>query len=168
MHMSEATSKAISEHDATVRWVRAGHPFLDNRYSRAHVWSFDGGAEIAASAAPANVPRGTADPAGVDPEEGFIAAIASCHMLWFLSIAARRGFVVDSYEDHPVGAITALPGAPGREVLGRVALRPAVAFAATTPCSADVLDALHEEAHQHCFVANALGPACSLVIEPVR
>ena len=153
-------------HEATVRWQRDGQPFVDNRYARAHQWSFDGGARVPASASPANVPRGTADPAGVDPEEGFIAAVASCHMLWFLSIAASRNFVVDRYEDEAVGFITPLAGAPGREVLGRIVLRPAVTFAPASPCSAAELAALHEQAHRQCYLANALGPACALAIEP--
>lgn len=159
-------SESKSGHDATVRWERAGQAFADNRYSRAHVWSFDGGAEVSASASPANVPRGTADPAAVDPEEGFVASVASCHMLWFLSIAASQGFVVDRYEDRAVGYIAPLPGTPGREVLGRLVLRPAVTFASSTPCSAADLAALHAKAHRHCFLANALGPSCSLEIEP--
>jgi organic hydroperoxide reductase OsmC/OhrA len=156
----------LSKHDATVRWERANQAFVDNRYRRAHAWTFDGGAEVQASAAPVNVPRGTAEPSAVDPEEAFVAALASCHMLWFLSIAARRGFVVDSYEDRAVGHIVPLPGAPGREVLGRVVLRPAVAFAEGATCSDEDLAALHEEAHRHCYLANAVGPACLLVIEP--
>jgi organic hydroperoxide reductase OsmC/OhrA len=161
-------SESKAAHDATVRWERVGHPFVDNRYSRAHAWSFDGGAEVRASASPVNVPRGTADASAVDPEEGFIAAMASCHMLWFLSIAASRGFVVDRYEDRAVGYIVPLAGAPGREVLGRLVLRPAVAFATGSTCSEAELAALHEEAHRHCFLANALGPSCSLTIESRR
>jgi organic hydroperoxide reductase OsmC/OhrA len=153
-------------HDATVRWERGAHAFVDNRYGRAHVWVFDGGAEVPASASPASVPRGTADPSAVDPEEGFIAALASCHMLWFLSIAAGRGLVVDRYEDRAVGYITPLAGAPDREVLGRIVLRPVVTFAASSACSAAELAALHEEAHRHCFLSNALGPSCALLIEP--
>ena len=153
-------------HEATVSWQREGQRFVDNRYGRAHLWAFDGGSRVPASASPANVPAGTADPAGVDPEEGFVAALASCHMLWFLSIAARRGFVVDRYEDRAVGTITPLAGSPDREVLGRVVLRPAVTFAPASPCSAAALAALHEEAHRYCYLANALGPACVLAIEP--
>jgi organic hydroperoxide reductase OsmC/OhrA len=155
-------------HRASVLWQRDGHAFVDNRYGRAHAWSFDGGAEVRASASPANVPRGTADASAVDPEEGFVAAVASCHMLWFLSIAASRGFVVDRYEDTAVGYIMPLPGAPGREVLGRLVLRPAVTFATGSACSDADLAELHQEAHRHCFLANALGPACSLALESRR
>jgi organic hydroperoxide reductase OsmC/OhrA len=154
-----------SEHNATVRWARGDEVFVDNRYARAHVWSFDGGIDVRASASPANVPRGTADEAAVDPEEGFLAALASCHMLWFLSIAAKRGFVVDRYEDHAVGWIVPLASEPTRKVLGRVVLRPEVTFGGSAKATAEDLAALHEEAHRQCFLANALGPACSLVIE---
>jgi len=157
---------STGSHDATVRWERGAQAFVDNRYSRAHVWGFDGGAEVPASASPANVPRGAADPSAVDPEEGFIAALASCHMLWFLSIAAGRGLVVDRYEDRAVGYIMPLADAPGREVLGRVVLRPTVTFAASSTCSEAELAALHEEANRRCFLANALGPTCCLFIEP--
>jgi organic hydroperoxide reductase OsmC/OhrA len=153
-------------HQARVRWERGTQAFNDNRYSRAHVWTFDGGAQVPASASPANVPAGSADPLAVDPEEGFIAALASCHMLWFLSIAASHGFVVDSYEDRAEGFITPLADAPDRKVLGRVVLRPAVTFAPASPCSEAQLSGLHEEAHRACFLANALGPRCSLLIEP--
>ena len=156
-------------HEATVRWARGTQAFLDNRYSRAHAWIFDGGAQVPASASPANVPLGTANPAAVDPEEGFVAALASCHMLWFLSIAASRGFVVDCYEDRAEGFITPLPDAQdaaGRSVLGRVVLRPAVTFAAASSCSEARLSELHEAAHRACFLANALGPHCLLLIEP--
>lgn len=153
-------------HEATVRWERGTQAFLDNRYSRAHAWTFDGGARVAASASPANVPPQTADPFAVDPEEGFIAALASCHMLWFLSIAASHGLVVDSYEDRAEGYITPLPDAPERCVLGRVVLRPAVTFAPASSYSETQLSELHEEAHHACFLANALGPHCLLLIEP--
>jgi organic hydroperoxide reductase OsmC/OhrA len=154
-----------SGYEATVRWERGAQPFIDNRYRRAHAWVFDG-AEVPASASPAHVPPGTADPLAVDPEEAFVAALASCHMLFFLSIAASRGFVVDRYEDRAKGTLTPLPDAPDRQVLGRVVLRPAVTFAPISPCSEAELSALHEEAHRVCYLANALGPSCSLLIEP--
>ena len=60
---------------------------------------------FAASASPSVVRAPWSDPAGVDPEEAFVAAIASCHMLWFLSLAAEQGFVVDSYDDEAIGTM---------------------------------------------------------------
>ena len=102
---SGPTSIPMAEHTATVSWDRFDAAFTDNRYSRAHRWMFDGGATIPASSSPHVVPVPMSDPMGVDPEEAFVAALSSCHMLWFLSIAAKRGFVVDHYEDQAVGTM---------------------------------------------------------------
>src|SRR5690349_2650071 len=92
----------MAEHTATVSWSRGDARFVDNRYSRAHEWRFHGGARVSASSSPHVVPVPLSDPAGVDPEEAFVAALSSCHMLWFLYFAAKGGFVVDSYVDNPV------------------------------------------------------------------
>ena len=143
-----------SGHEATVRWERRAEPFVDNRYSRAHAWLFDGGTEVPASASPANVPQGTADVSAVDPEEGFVAALASCHMLWFLSLAAAAGFVVERYEDEPVGHMREVR--PQREALTEVILRPRVTFDPAHAPNAAALDALHHAAHDHCFLANSV------------
>ena len=110
-----------------MKWTRTGETFTDGRYSRAHVWRFDGGAEVRASAAPEVVRPPFSDPAGVDPEEALVAALSSCHMLWFLSLAARRGFVVDDYTDDAVGVMGKSP--EGRMMMTTCTLRPAVRFA---------------------------------------
>ena len=112
----------MAEHTATVAWDRFDAAFTDNRYSRAHRWMFDGGATIPASSSPHVVPVPMSDPMGVDPEEAFVASLSSCHMLWFLSIAASRGFVVDHYEDNAVG--TMARDEAGRLAMTRVVLRP--------------------------------------------
>jgi organic hydroperoxide reductase OsmC/OhrA len=80
------------KHIATIEWQRGGAAFTDRRYPRVHRWRFDGGAEVAASSSPHVVPVPLSDPTAVDPEEAFVAALASCHMLWFLSIAAELGY----------------------------------------------------------------------------
>ena len=84
---------------ATIEWARRGAVFTDNRYSRGHRWEFDGGVEVPASASPHSVPLPLSVAEAVDPEEAFVASVASCHMLWFLSIAAQQGHVVESYRD---------------------------------------------------------------------
>ena len=89
----------MSEHQARVRWQRNGAVFTDQRYSRAHRWNFDGGAEIAAAASPQVVAPSLTDASAIDPEEAFVASISSCHMLWFLSLAAAAGVRIDSYDD---------------------------------------------------------------------
>src|SRR5688572_27389425 len=109
------------EHGATIRWERKEADFLGGKYSREHSWHFDGGAVVAASASPANVPAPFSNPAHVDPEEAFVAAISSCHMLWFLYLAATAGFQLDRYEDRAAGRMT--PNEKGVKWVSHVTLR---------------------------------------------
>lgn len=150
----------MKQFDARVAWQRAGQPFLDQRYSRAHAWSFDGGLTVPASSSPLSVPVPMSDPAAVDPEEALVAAASSCHMLFFLSLAAREGYVVDSYEDEAIGLLDT-DGA-GRAALVRIELRPAIRFAGRQP-DAGALTHLHHAAHEQCYVANSL--KCAVVVK---
>ena len=144
----------MAEHTATIAWDRFDAAFTDNRYSRAHRWMFDGGATIPASSSPQVVRVPMSDPMGVDPEEAFVASLSSCHMLWFLSIAATSGFVVDRYEDHAVG--TMARDDAGRMAMARVVLRPDVAFSGPrVPTDAEIR-AMHDQAHHDCFLANSV------------
>ena len=116
----------MSRHTASVQWARGDARFTDNRYSRRHVWRFDGGAEVPGSSSPHSVPLPYSDAEAVDPEEAFVAAISSCHMLWFLSIAAKRGHCIDQYVDEAEGFLE--KDADGRMSMTRVVLRPRVGF----------------------------------------
>ena len=143
------------EYGAEVTWQRAAHEaFIDNRYSRRHLLRFDGGAEVVASSSPANVPLPMSDAAGVDPEEAFVASIASCHMLWFLSLAGRAGYAIDSYRDAAVGVMT--KNAAGKLWISTVTLRPEVRCGGERQPSAEVLARLHHRAHEECFIANSV------------
>lgn len=145
----------MASYDANVRWRRQGHErFTDNRYSRAHEWVFDGGATVRASSSPHVVKVPLSDPAGVDPEEAFIASLASCHMLFFLFFAARRGFVVASYDDRAIGVMGKTDD--GREWMSKVTLRPHIVFEGDKRPTAAELDALHHEAHAACYIANSV------------
>jgi len=141
-------------HEARVSWRRGGVKFIDQRYSRAHDWIFDGGARISASASPANVPQPFAVASAVDPEEALVASASSCHMLWFLSIAARRGYTVDSYDDAAYGVIEA--DSQGRHAFSCIKLNPEIRFSGSKLPSAHDLAAMHHEAHDACFIANSL------------
>jgi len=152
----------MSEHVATVAWQRGDQVFIDNRYSRAHRWRFDGGAEVPASSSPSTVRPPFSDPAGVDPEEAFVASLSSCHMLWFLFLAAQAKHVVDSYEDDAVGALG--KNAAGQTAFTRVTLRPRVTLANGGTIEASELARLHHEAHARCFIANSV--TAELVVEP--
>ena len=144
----------MSEHFATIRWSRGEAAFHSGRYSRVHEWQFDGGAVVPASASPHVVPAPWSDPAKVDPEEAYIAALSSCHMLWFLSLAAARGFVVDSYADEAIGHMREI--APKRLAIAQVTLRPQIVFAAEHAASPEQIDELHHAAHDRCFLANSV------------
>ena len=144
----------MGEYTATVEWRRKDETFTDNRYSRAHSWSFDGGATVPASSSPLVVKAPLSDPAGIDPEEAFVAAISSCHMLWFLSFAARKGFVVDRYRDSAIGVLS--KDREGKQAITKVRLRPDIAFSGDKRPSAAELDELHHAAHENCFIANSV------------
>jgi organic hydroperoxide reductase OsmC/OhrA len=139
----------MSEHHAYVSWGREGADFGYESYPRSHAWRFGTGTTIRASAAAEY--RG--DPGLPNPEEALVAALSSCHMLTFLAIAARRGIVVDAYEDDARGYLE--KNAEGRLAVTRVVLRPRIRFAGPPPDAA-ALAALHEQAHKGCFIANSV------------
>jgi organic hydroperoxide reductase OsmC/OhrA len=141
-------------HNVQVRWSRGEAVFTDNRYSRGHTWHFDGGVEVPASSSPhvVRVPYSVA--AAVDPEEAFVASISSCHMLWFLSLAAQAGLRVDQYQDEAVGVMG--KNAAGKNAVTRVTLQPRVTFSGDKLPSRPEVDELHHKAHEECFIANSV------------
>ena len=148
--------------EATLRWQREGANFTDQRYSRGHQWSFDGGLTVPASSSPLSVPLPMSVAANVDPEEALVAAAASCHMLFFLSLAAQRGLVVDSYRDRAIGLLG--PDGNGKIAMTRITLRPEIVFAGARLPTAAELDTLHHHAHERCYIANSL--KAEIVISP--
>jgi organic hydroperoxide reductase OsmC/OhrA len=152
----------MSEHVATVQWSRDGAVFTDGKFSRRHLWRFDGGLEVVGSPAPQVVPPPLSDPAGVDPEEAFVASLASCHMLFFLTLAAKKRFVVDSYTDEAAGRLG--KRSDGKTWMERVTLRPSVAFSGERQPGAEEIAALHHQAHDLCYIANSVTTEVS--VEP--
>lgn len=149
------------EHTARVSWSRKGARFENSQYSREHAWSFDGGVSVVASASPSIVPAPWSTAAAIDPEEALVASASSCHMLWFLSLAAAARFVVEEYVDDAAGVLE--PDIDGRLAITRIALRPRITFAGRAP-SRDECTALHHAAHDHCFIARSLRTRVS--VEP--
>jgi organic hydroperoxide reductase OsmC/OhrA len=139
---------------ATVHWQRDGAVFTDNKYGRVHEWRFDEGVVVPASPAPSSVapPMSRAD--AVDPEEALVAACSSCHMLFFLAFAGRRGFVVDNYTDNALGVMT--KNEAGKLYISAIALNPKISWSGETqPTDADIAE-LHERAHAECYIANSI------------
>jgi organic hydroperoxide reductase OsmC/OhrA len=143
----------MAHHTARVVWERSpGDPFAGSRFSRAHSWTFDGGLTVAASSSPFVIPR-YSDPAAIDPEEAFVASVSACHMMTFLHLAARRGLVVDRYEDIAEGELTR--NELGKLWLSRVTLRPRIRWEGALPEKA-IREDLHRTAHEDCFIANSV------------
>lgn len=144
----------MARYTAEVFWLRGEQDFLSNRYSRRHLLRFDGGLEVPGSASPHVVPLPMSDPSAVDPEEAFVASLSSCHMLWFLSIAAKRRFSVDRYFDAAIGVME--KNADGKMVMSLVTLRPEVQFSGERVPTREQIDQMHHEAHAECFIANSV------------
>ncbi|ELA7193880.1 OsmC family protein [Vibrio parahaemolyticus] len=145
----------MSKHTALITWQRqANEIFSDNQYSRAHTWRFDGGLLVPASPSPHVVPLPLSVEENVDPEEAFVAALSSCHMLVFLSIAAKRRYVIDSYVDAAEGELTA--GENRKVWVSRVVLNPKVVFSGDKQPSYEQLEKMHHMAHENCFIANSV------------
>jgi organic hydroperoxide reductase OsmC/OhrA len=146
----------MSLYFAETAWARSEseRDFLANRYSRRHLLRFDGGAEVVASSSPDSVPLPWSDAAAVDPEEAFVAALSSCHLLFFLWFAARDGFCVDRYQDAAEGVMA--KGRDGRVAMTVVTLRPRVEFSGERLPSHGDIERLHHESHEACFIANSV------------
>ena len=138
---------------ATVLWRRGDQSFADNKYSRGHVWRFDESVEVPASSSPFVVPNQSVA-AAVDPEEAFVASLSSCHMLFFLSFAARAGFQVDTYEDAATGEMA--KNEAGKLYVAKVTLSPSIVFSGDKRPSEAEIAALHHKAHAECFIANSV------------
>jgi organic hydroperoxide reductase OsmC/OhrA len=144
----------MGRHTATTEWQRGDANFLDQRYSRRHTLTFDGGVVVPGSSSPHVVPRPMSDPTCVDPEELFVASLSACHLLWFLGIAAKHGFVVDRYRDDAEGTLA--HDDSGRLVMTEVTLQPEVIWSGELHPAPHEVDAMHHEAHRLCFIANSV------------
>lgn len=146
----------MSTYTATIVWTRQAHEaFTDNKYSRGHAWTFDGGITVPGSSSPSVVPLPLSRADAVDPEEAFVASLASCHMLFFLFHAARFGAVVERYEDAAEGHLA--KNEAGRQWMSRVVLKPRVTWGAGGKVpDAEQLATLHHKAHDDCYIANSV------------
>ncbi len=144
----------MGQHTAQVLWHRGDQNFLDNRYSRKHLIRFDGGMEIVGSSSPHVVPLPLSESAAVDPEEAFVAALSSCHMLWFLSIAAQHRYRIDSYVDAAVGQMG--KNSDGKVAMTHVTLKPDVRFSGDRLPTPEQIEHMHHEAHEACYIANSV------------
>ena len=144
----------MTHYTAETLWLRHDDDFLGNRYSRRHLLRFDGGLEVPGSSSPHVVPLPMSDASALDPEEAFVSSLSSCHMLWFLSIAAKNKFCVDRYFDTASGVME--KNADGKMAMTVVTLRPDVVFSGERQPDREALAQLHHDAHEACFIANSV------------
>ena len=148
----------MSTYTAKISWKNESpETFTNNRYSRAHTWSFDGGIEVPASSSPHAVRLPFSVEESVDPEEALVASASSCHMLTFLWIAAKKGFLIDSYEDNAVGEMT--KNDAGKEWISKITLDPQIVWSGEKVPTSDELAEMHHEAHEGCYIANSIKSA---------
>ena len=144
----------MSQHRATISWKCTGTDFIHGKYSREHTWRFDGGVVVPASSSPSVVPAPWSNPANVDPEEAFVAAVSSCHMLTYLYVASKAGFQIDRYDDEAIGAMT--KNERGTPWVSSVTLQPKIQYGGSKqPSPAEEVN-LHHEAHEQCFIAQSI------------
>lgn len=144
----------MSDFTTTVKWSRDNGDFLSNKYSRAHSWHFDGGVVVDASASPHIVPLPWSVAENIDPEEAFVASLSSCHMLFFLSIAAEHKYQVESYVDNASGSMAT--NSENKMAITEITLRPVCQFSGTSEPTEEDIARLHRLAHKQCFIANSV------------
>lgn len=150
----------MHKYEAKISWVRNDADFTDLKYSRGHEWSFDGGIKVPASASPLAVRAPFSVAEAIDPEEALVAAAASCHMLMFLFLAAKQGYVVESYADSAFGVMGKNP--QGKMAITRITLRPEIKFSGEKLPDREELAALHHKAHDECIIANSVKSEVSI------
>jgi organic hydroperoxide reductase OsmC/OhrA len=154
----------MAEHRASITWSHHRGDFLKGTYSREHIWTFDGGAVVPASPALSSVPLPYSNAENVDPEEAFIAAISSCHMLTYLYLAYRAGFEVVTYEDDAIGHTE--KNERGVEWVSSVELRPKVGYQGRTATPQEE-ERLHHAAHEECIIANSVATKITVTVSPM-
>jgi organic hydroperoxide reductase OsmC/OhrA len=144
----------MSKHLAKISWKCTSSDFINGRYSREHTWSFDGGVVVPASPSPSVVPAPWSNPDNVDPEEAYVAAVSSCHMLTFLYLASKAGFQVDSYEDEAIGAMR--KNERGTPWVSSITLQPKIQYGGSKQPDPAEEARLHHEVHEQCFIAQSI------------
>ena len=149
----------MSEHVVTLNWTLQTETFDYEAYNRTHSIDFEGHNRLCASAAP----DFHGDPSCVNPEQSFVAALASCHMLTFLAIASKKKYVVTSYTDNAVGVLGR--NAEGKTAITRIDLKPVVAFTSEMVPDQDTFNRMHDRAHKGCFIANSVASCVQVTVE---
>jgi organic hydroperoxide reductase OsmC/OhrA len=151
----------MSEHRIMLEWRRGDAMFDYFSYSRDHRIVYSAEGSLNASAAPEY--RG--NPAYLNPEQAFVASLSSCHMLTFLVLAAKKGFVVDQYDDEAVAVLG--KNESGQSAIVRVQLKPMVTFSGSKLPDEESFRQLLAQAHAGCFISNSIASCVRVHIDPL-
>lgn len=145
----------MSDYRATISWSRGqDEKYIDDKYSREHLWEFEAGLKIPASPSHHIVPLPYSNPNNLDPEEAFVASLSSCHMLFFLSLCAQEGFIVDDYKDSAVGVLSRI--GRNKMAMTKVTLNPNAHYSGEKLPDDKDIERIHHKAHEQCFIANSV------------
>ncbi len=149
----------MSIHKVKISWKNEKDDFSYFNYDRTHSWEFEGGKKMIASAAPEYI--GNIE--HINPEEALAAALSSCHMMTFLFVCSKKKYIVGSYEDSSEAVLE--KNSKNKMAVTKLYLRPKITFIGENQPTTEMLDLLHEKAHEECFIANSV--LTEIIIEPV-
>jgi organic hydroperoxide reductase OsmC/OhrA len=148
----------MSEHIITLDWHLQTESFDYDLYNRTHTIIFEGTNRICASAAP----EFHGDASCVNPEQSFVASLASCHMLTFLALASKKQYMVTRYRDNAMCVLG--KNSINKTAITHIQLKPEVTFSAKHVPSTELFDQLQERAHKGCFIANSIASCIAVTI----
>lgn len=149
----------MSIHKVKISWKNEKEDFSYFEYDRTHTWEFEGGKKFIASAAPEYIGNINY----INPEEALAAALSSCHMMSFLYVASKKKIIVESYEDASEAVLE--KNSNNKMAVTKIYLRPKISFRGEVQPAKEIVDLLHEKAHEECFIANSV--LTEIIIEPV-
>lgn len=142
--------KHYSEHKVKLHWKKETQSFDYKDYNREHDFIFSEKAIVRASSAP----QFLGDPDCADPEQAYVAAISSCHLLFFIAYCSKKRITVLDYQDNAMGVLE--PNENNALWISQVILNPKVVFEQGHEPDQEGLERLHAMAHKNCFLANSV------------
>ena len=148
--MSSLSDKNVHVYSAHLLWEgNTGHGtanYMD--YVRRYRIRIEGKPDLVGSCNPLFLGDGALH----DPEDLFVAALSSCHMLSYLALCSRSKINVLTYQDRAHGALRMTPDGGGK--FESVTLEPLVTIVGG--CDENLAMKLHDKAHKLCFIANSV------------
>jgi organic hydroperoxide reductase OsmC/OhrA len=140
----------MSEHRIKLNWQRQTPDFVYDTYDRSYGVKFEGGQEVKGSAPTQFLGKAEL----TNPEELLAASLAACHMLTFLAVSCKGGYIIDTYKDHATATLE--KNEAGKVAVTKILLKPLVSWSGTKIPDAATIKGLHDKAHANCMIANSI------------